>query len=186
MFEVMNLEGLFSAFKDLGNGRADAKATRELLARAEGGSKFVLQSLFREVLAEARRSAEELKDPLEVILALAKIAGYSKDLDDFAMAIALLPKIHNRCAKARAKKAIAVAYVKAGKFKEARDFARSIKSHYWRAEARVAIAEITRSFDDLAAAEEDLVFIHTEVRDEVGAQLRALKRKMGVREIVAR
>lgn len=182
MFEVRNQDDLLAAFKDLGNSRADAQATRNLLRKAEGASVFILQSFFKEILTEARRSVDKKVDPMEIILALAKIAGYSRDADDFAMAIALLPKIHNRCAKARAKKAVAVAYARAGKFREARDFAKNIKNHFWRAEARVAIAEMTKCPKDLTEAEKDLVHINTnDVREEVEAQIRALKRTMGVK-----
>lgn len=170
MFEVRNQDDLLAAFKDLGNSRADAQATRNLLRKAEGASVFILQSFFKEILTEARRSVDKKVDPMEIILALAKIAGYSRDADDFAMAIALLPKIHNRCAKARAKKAVAVAYARAGKFR------------FWRAEARVAIAEMTKCPKDLTEAEKDLVHINTnDVREEVEAQIRALKRTMGVK-----
>ncbi|MEK7562473.1 MAG: hypothetical protein AAB509_02245, partial [Patescibacteria group bacterium] len=153
-----------------------------LLARGENATVFMLHSIFKEVLAEARRSVDKHMYPIEAILILAKIAGYSGDADDFAMAISLIPKIHDRCTRARAKKAIAVAYAKAGKIKEARDFASSIKNHFWRAETRVVIAEATGSPADLPTIEdEDFVGIGDDAKDEINAQIRALKRKWALK-----
>jgi len=176
---VKTEDELFAAFKDLANGRADAQATRELLKRAIGASQSVLESLLREILNDARALIDKEADPIEIVLDLAKIAGYSKDLDDFAMAIALLPRIHISCTRARAKKAIAVAFAKAGKFREARDFAKRIRNPFWRAEAHVGITDITRDVVDLKSAINDLPNIY-EVRDEVEAQIRVLGNEMGI------
>jgi len=152
MFQVKGIDQLCEIFKEIGQGRLDPAAMRVLIKRAEGQPPAIVHQLFLEIVRDARKALEKEQDPGKVLEMLAKIARFTRDPDDFAQALSLVPCLPDKCGQDRARKAIVKAYVLAGKIREARRLASQIKSYYWQAEAFIVIAHVTCDIRDIHLA----------------------------------
>ena len=179
-FKVKSVLDLCEAARRLGNGAASADAIAKLIAAAHAGD--TIEELFNRMIAEARHDLARHKDPALQVERRARIAGLTGEKDDFDRAIGLIPEIKHPCARARAKGLVVQAYLDAGMTDKARDFARTIKSVFWGAEAWIGICRKSRNPYDLQRAvarcegtEHTRGIQDPLAKEEVQAQIRALQ-----------